>query len=230
MPDSGEHRDERGPHVRARQTVFSERDEAIFTLALKDLFPDMTFTAHHREMFGGNRPCDSIATSDSDIVWARVDRRWSPDFYLHIRRSTWVWGDGRTDPNRFAFDPPTLDSGSIGSSYIAGDEVGRRFIQTVWRIISRISTNRVQCGYPGFAEMNGLGPQTMARVHGGMFWYGHQALAWALEGGERRMLDGSARPCDDWKIPKDRWYQDLMHRAMDTEGWNAKTLENYPRQ
>jgi hypothetical protein len=70
----------------------------------------------------------------------------------------------------------------------------------------------------------------MAKVHGDMFWYGHQALAWTLEGTERRMLDGSMRPCEDWQVPQDRWYQDLVRRAMDSEGWNAKTLDDYPRR
>jgi hypothetical protein len=64
----------------------------------------------------------------------------------------------------------------------------------------------------------------MANQKGGDTWCGHQALAWCREGGDRRMLDGTIRPCDDWEIPNDRWYQDLMRRAMDTEGWNAKTL------
>jgi hypothetical protein len=69
--------------------------------------------------------------------------------------------------------------------------------------------------------------ETMAEASGGMLWYGHQALAWCREGGERRMLEGATRPRDDWEIPKDPWYQDLMRRAMDTEGWNAKTLDGW---
>lgn len=225
MPDSGGHREQRGSHKRVREVILNERDEAIFTLALKQKFPDITFTAHHHDMYGGDRPCTSIATSDSIVVWACIGRQWSPDLYLHIVRSRWTWGMTGVDSSRWAWDPPTLERGSIGSSYMPGDEVARRFIQTVWRIIARIATNRTQSGSALVRQLNDMDHLTMADPAGDdMSWCGHQALVWCREGSERRMLYGVARPRDDWEIPKDRWYQDLMRRAMDTEGWNAKTL------
>ena len=227
MPDAGGGGGERQPRKRAREIIFNERDEAIFTLALQQRFPDVTFTAEHREMFGGNRPCASIALSDSSVVLAMIDRQWSPDLYLHIRRSCWNWGWNWIDPSRWGWDPPTLDPGSIGSSYLPGDDVARRFIQTVWRIIARIATNRAQSGSALVRKLNDMDNLTMAEASGHLYWCGHQALAWCREGGERRMLHGAARPRDDWEIPKDPWYQDLMRRAMDTEGWTAKTLPGW---
>jgi hypothetical protein len=228
MPDSGPHRGDQNPRTRGRQTIFAERDEAIFTLALLDAYPDMTFTSQHREMYGGDRPCTSIALSDSFVVWARVDRGWAPDFYLHITRSYWSWGNPYRGVGRWAWDPPTLGGGGIGSSYMPGDDLSRLFIQRVWRIIERISTNRVKRGHPLGNEMMDGDRTLMADVKYGDTWCGHQALSWAREGGNRRMLEGSARPCDDWDIPRDKWYRDLVERAMQTDGWNAKTLGGTP--
>jgi hypothetical protein len=229
MPDSAHNGDDPDLRRRCRYVIFLEPDEAIFTIALKDQFPDLTFMAEHAKLFGGKRPCSSLALSDSGLVWARVVRGWAPDFYLHIVRSRWLWEDGPgRGAGRWAWDPPTPSTGSVFSSYMPGDEAARRFVQRVWRIIELIATNRVKKGHPRGNELMGGDRVLMIDVKGGDIWCGHQALAWSQAGGNRTMLDGGFRPCDDWEMPHHPRYRDLMCRAMETEAWHAKTLDHYP--
>jgi hypothetical protein len=214
---------ERRERTQSRETLFIEPDEAIFSLALTDEFPDITFTAHHPDVLGGNHPCGSIALSDSDIVYVHIGPI-TANRYLHILRSRWGWGWPWIAPERWSWDPPTLGHGVISTSHVIGDEEARLFGVRVWRILGKIATNKLKGGTPETNAYYGGDRKLMSESKGGMYWAGHQALAWCRAGGERRMLDGLIRPCDDWEVPQNAWYQDLVRRAMATEAWYARTL------
>jgi hypothetical protein len=221
--------------VRGRETILNEADETILSLALKDAFPEIRF---HSEATKGEETYRSLVSlCDGHQVLAKCpvheiaglseQPTWPvPRRYLRFVRSTWAWGRGWRAAN-WAWDPPTLEHGCMDSSYYRDDDIARKFVNRAWRILARVATNRVKGGHPVGNILEGRTMVRMADESGGMTWCGHQALAWCREGGERRMLDGNTQPCDDWEIPKDPWYQDLVRRAMDTDGWHAKTLSGW---
>lgn len=210
--------------TRARAICFVERDELIFSLALKDEFPDIQFVAKHSEAMGGGRPIVNIAVSDSDVVDVELGAGpWHPHF--RVLRSRWGWGWPWIAPERWGWDPPTLGEGLVGTSYRVGDEQTRLFGVRVWRLLGKVATNKVKGGTPATNAFYGGDRRLMSESKGGNIWCGHHALAWCQAGGSRRMLTGCFRPCDDWEVPTNAWYQNLMRRATETEGWNARTLE-----
>ena len=217
--------------VRGRETILNEADETILSLALKDAFPEIEFYNEGAE----DSDRSLISLCDDRSVYADLPSHEIPSLpeqptrpvprrYIHIARSNWIWRAGWDRNTKWAWDPPTLGEGMVDSSFYRADDIARKFVNQVWRILARIATNRTKGGHPLGNVLEGRTMLRMADEKGGLTWCGHQALAWCRQGGDRRMLNGTTQPCDDWEIPKDCWYQDLMRRAMDTEGWNAKTL------
>ena len=96
----------------------------------------------------------------------------------------------------------------IGYDRTSDDD--RAFVNKLWRLLNRLMTNRLKSAMR-------LERHTMAEAKGGVMWAGHHALQWCREG-ERRMVNGSLVPCDDWALPDDDWYQDLYRRVVDRYG------------
>jgi hypothetical protein len=222
----------------------TQMDEEVLAEALRQTFPRVIFLEEDPWWDPTDPSRDSISDIDSPVArvavpdspsWAPAIKR-SPEFprrytwvdppprALHIVRSYWEWHPGLTaeDSKRFAFDPPTLSVGQIGALWDDNDPRNAgvpAFIRQVWRIIARITTNKLKSGTPLMNElMSGSDRLLMSESKGGDYWAGHHALEWCASGGPRRMLAGGFRACDDWAPPRDPWYQDLRRRVEERYG------------
>jgi hypothetical protein len=221
----------------ARETLLTRMDEAIFSLALHDEIPDIRFV-DDVEPQGAETGCrETIADCDGYRVHvevvpsgdeARVGDTYAPLGWFAVDRSHWSWHIGAKPiigDKCWAFDPPILSSGRVWTSWDVNDPADAAkpaFQRKVWRILGRITTNRLKSGTPLSNTLEwGSDFMTMAhakRQGGLMVWAGHHALEWCAAGGPRRMLDGAFRPCDDWSPPADPWYQGLRRRAEERYG------------
>jgi len=228
---------------RGRSLVFTQKDEAILSEALRTEFPQIVFLDGQSWLAGTPRAIYGIEQSEGVTAAVPVPDgfgspedvhtlpRSGPDICVRARgralvivRSSWEWRPGRSEEEdrRFAFDPPTLGSGQVGARWDSNDRSSAdvdAFLRRVWRILGRLSTNRVKHGTPLMNQLtSGSDYRRMAEVRGGMSWAGHHALQWCAAGGSRRMLDGCFRPCDDWAPPQDPWYQALKRKVEERYG------------
>ncbi|MGH6932284.1 MAG: hypothetical protein ACREEE_07600 [Dongiaceae bacterium] len=140
---------------------------------------------------------------------------------LVYQGSFWDWdrGPGRPEVSQLAYDPPTIGHGTIYGMYYIDDPDHEKLVviaRQVFRIIARIATNRVKGGHPLGNLLMGRESATMAQVTPDETWCGHTLLEWCQDGaraGFRRMMFGNRRPCDDWEVPTNPWYQRLRRRA-----------------
>ncbi|MBE9557708.1 MAG: hypothetical protein IMF08_12690 [Proteobacteria bacterium] len=200
-------------------------DDAILSLALRDAFPTTVFYPSGRPLTAPRLElCRTIPECGSSVVTAYAPAPgWQPEFeeykdnprwyvirnpprrYLHYSRTSWFWGSW--EPAHWAFDLPTPEFGTISTNYDPNDAEQRAFVNGVWKIISKLATNRMKSGISKDRVV------LSENVGGGMIWAGHNLLKWcALKPG--RMIDGSHLPCDDWKFPETPWYRDLHARAV----------------
>jgi hypothetical protein len=212
----------------SREIAMTRMDEAIFSLALGEEFPGITFEDIEPSVRAAPILRDSIADCNSPVVRGEVPAPpRSPTGWFQINRSSWRWVFGRTvgDNARFAFDPPTLTGGWIATGWDLNDPAHRAmpaFQRKVWRIVERLTTNRLKTGTPRSNTLEwGSDIVTMAeakRQNLLLVWAGHHALEWCAAGGARRMLVGAFRPCDDWAPPQDPWYLRLRRRVEERYG------------
>ena len=185
--------------VKSRELIFSERDEIAFGRILRERYPTVRYVQEKRYWTDDIPVFNNIAECPEGLLEVFVpDENWRPlilsypnkstktEYYLHTRppqfryfRSKWLWpGIIR----KFAFDPPTLESGHVeGAFYRENDEEQRLFLVAVWRLITKIS----MC----------IGDR----------WCGYDAMREALSR-PRGMLDGCIRPPEDWVFPEDNPY------------------------
>lgn len=227
-----------------RLVIMTRKDDAIFSEALRARFPSVVFLEGGAWFDPAPPVRASIADCLSGEALAEVPygQDWQPSTEpypgapgryrlgsssgrsLRFVLSRWVWRGGYTpaDNDRFAFDFPTL---GLGWLYVQGsiedlrDETAPVFHQAVWRIIKRISTNRLKTGSALTNELTfGSDRMLTSEVAEHPYWAGHHALEWCAAGGPRRMLDGGYRPCDDWAPPQNRWYQALRRKVEERYG------------
>lgn len=219
---------------KSRDLLFTAKDEAILSAALREAFPAVTFVEEVTQAPSQLEWIPDVVGRTILQILVPDDKLWTPEFrhvsqgwyeicnmparHLRFHRSTWIWNDGWPD-TKWAWDPPTLEAGSITGSYRVGDPREReitRFLREVWSILARISTNRLKGGDPRGNELMGGDRLMMAEATPGLYWTGHHALEWCRNGanlGQRRMLMGCRRPCDDWDPPIDPWYRGLVARV-----------------
>ena len=179
-----------------------EADEIAFVRILRETFPEVRFSEDNRYTTPDIPVERWIPEGAHDAsVFVPDQENWSPlvlshptlkgEFYLHLPRrhftfdrSQWTWMMG---DHKWAFDSPTIDPGSIHGAYRReGGEDERVFLNTVWRLLGKITVNL------------------------GSFWAGYSALRWAAKK-PRRMISGCARPPEDWSFPEDcPYYRDEL--------------------
>lgn len=188
--------------TKERFFILDERDEIAFTRILRETFPNIRFADQRRlytpeiEIHNWLSECntdyvDAFVPEQGDCIPLILPSPLKGEFYLdlpqrHFRiyRSSWTWS---TYDRKWAFDDPTLEDGSISGSYYreTGNDV-RLFLNTVWRLLTKITVNV------------------------GSSWCGFSALNWAAQK-PRRMLRGAIRPPEDWSFPEDcPYYQDEL--------------------
>ncbi|HET8761860.1 MAG TPA: hypothetical protein VFM12_00490 [Gemmatimonadales bacterium] len=219
---------------RAREFVFTRKDDAIFEAALREKFPDiLIFLRAPGYVLTFERVQDLYADNRRGERWLilpREGRNWGPlvevvsdpsspkvqaclrnlpGRWLAYSRSSWQLVEGGLLNRRTAFDWPYLGIGALRGQVWDLDpdlENVKSFYRTVLRIVSRIATNQVKHGSRLMNEAYGSDYRSMADLKGGQSWMGHCALEWSRAGGDRKMLGGFYRPADDWEAPRDPWY------------------------
>jgi hypothetical protein len=220
-----------------RRFVFTGVDELMFALAIRGIFPSVVFLDGQR-MVG---PDDVHTewpgiTSDSVVIVNPATMPWRPRFEPGAARLTWMeicnlpaqstvffrsrwdWGMSgwQPRPHQLGFELPTLLEGDIGRRYDPDDSSSEQFIlymRQIFRIVSRLGTNRFKIGTPRSNEIeHGTDALRTRDAKRHNLWLGHHALEWCRRN-PRRMLDGCYRPCDDWEPPNSEWYQSLRRQV-----------------
>jgi hypothetical protein len=225
-----------------RRVVFTKCDELVFALAIKDSFPSAVFLDGHRMKTPDDIHADWIEIGSGSIfIVAPEGDAWRPMFgsnaeYLswteienlpsrsvQFFSSTWDWGMKGWQPraHQLAFEVPTLMEGDIGRKYdpdAPDTAVFLTFTRQLFRIVSRIGTNRFKAGSTRSNEVeHGTDELRMRDAKRRNLWLGHHALEWCRQS-PRRMLDGAYRPCDDWGPPHNEWYRSLRRRVEEEYG------------
>jgi hypothetical protein len=222
--------------------IFTPVDELIFSLAIRDIIPSAVFLSGHRLRGHDDVQTDWTKISSMSIVIAVPETAgWRPQFesnaaYLdwttiknlpsraaHFLRSEWDWDTTGRQPkaHQLAYEPPTLFEGSVGAKFDPDHPLAPEltaFMKQLFRIISRIGTNRFKTGTPRSNEIErGTDVLRMRDAKRRNLWLGHHALEWCQKS-PRRMLGGAYRPCDDWRLPRTDWYRLLRRRVEQTYG------------
>ena len=191
-------------------------DEAAFTRVLKAAFPDIRFIDGQRWWKPGIPWIDSIDQRKDTLVYGFLPEgdelpkkeKWFRNSYtialprrnFQFDRSVWDW----TRPNNanWAWDPPTLTTGRITSTYRRDDAEDKYFINRLFRLLRKVTVN-------AFLIENPHRGIVLGEKRDSDFWAGHDALRWCGEA-PARMLGGFGRPHPDWSFPEDNpYYQSL---------------------
>jgi hypothetical protein len=206
---------------RSRRIVFDSFDEAMFLLAMWETYPRM-FVLHGShdllqpsDFVGPTGLADLIAPNSFAWRLHFPDEGWRPVilpepqgrynfianaprhslYYVRDHRS---WG---TMIVRAPYDTPKL------SIHIDIDrELDRSFVNTVWRIVSRVATNRVKFGTPVVELAYSAG-------RGGSIWCGHHVYAWWCQKVYHQVTDEQIRPIE-WKVPDTPWHRGMRARVI----------------
>jgi len=201
-----------------RFLVFSPTDEAIFSEALHERYRAVEFVRRSSdEDLPGSLPQGSlldVSGSYIEIIVTSDDQRSGQGYRQRFiyNRSVWDWACLPA----MAYDPPTLNAGEIYASYEPESPDYRdrlRIISQIWKLIERLATNRYKSGHPLGNELSGGDFLLMKNAPAGIAWLGHGALEWCQKN-PRRMLNGSWRACDDWRVPQNDWYRAMHRRAL----------------
>ena len=224
-------KNERHKTTRWRQLVMDHFDEAMLTFALREAFPRMRIVTdiHHlRRAELDERP--HIAQPRQGQNWAPLlyllfpEESWNPVIlpdlpgghfsYLsnaprhHVvyRRGNWDWGATFGEEPKWSFSLPTPRCGDFIIDYDRQDERDRIFVRDVWRVMGRLTTNRLK------RELPHLGVVHEAEVRSGI-WVGHHVLEWCQQLYDR-MIDGWFRPVDGWRAPDTTWHREMRARVV----------------
>ena len=223
----------RRTRFKRRWIVFSTKDEAIFSEALRECYPRVEFFRR----FPGDDSQHALPQASlpdvsgryADVILASSENQQSGRRYCQkfaYNRSIWDWA---CLPG-MSYDAPTLNAGEICTSYEPESPDHKellRIIGQMWKIIERLATNRYKSGHPLGNELSGGDFLLMNDAKAGNAWLGHGALEWCREN-PRRMLNGCWRPCDDWHVPQDDWYQTMCRKAVEKCGDDLGTQPASP--
>lgn len=187
--------------TKGRDVVFDECDEIAFVRILREKYPNIKFTDTKRHYDQNITAHDWPCECNGSRVKAFVPDfdNWKPlilplgskgEHYLHTPRRNFtfkrsMWYDWSRWEKKWAFDSPFIEGGEISGAYKKGDEETRLFLNTVWRLSTKITVN--------------LGS-----------WCGYSAIEWAA-GGARRKMSGIYPAPEDWKFPEDcPYYRDEL--------------------
>ena len=188
--------------TKGRSIAFDERDEIAFVRILREKYPNVKFTDHRRH-FDQNItvhdwPC--LCNDYTVSVFVPDTDNWKPlilpakglkeEFYLHLPRRHFTferprWGDLSGTGNNWAFESPFVSAGEIRGSHFHGDDEQRLFLNTVWRLVTKVTKN--------------LG-----------IWCGYSAIEYASKA-PRRLIDGVFPAPEGWQFPEDcPYYRDEL--------------------
>jgi hypothetical protein len=202
---------------RRRSLIFSDEDVAAFVEALRTKYPRIRFVMQEywRVQDRGTTalptvlaiPYRETLTSPGNFketlrrAWLEAEgwqARWSAPNrrgYRFIENEprlsfTWMapcmrWGSWFDEKGR-----SKLDLGEITAQYVEGDKEHIGFINSVWRIIAGLSTNKTPWCYHELATGRILGPFVASEI-----WIGHEALKWVRQDA-RHCFFHRHRPCD----------------------------------
>ena len=209
--------------TRGKNVALTRIDEAAYSIVLKEAFPGIVFLGN-RIMYGFSddramtaewlkaHSFESIHEVEDDPVHAVVPScRWrplplvidgrtilpsGPLLSFDYSRGRWNW---RTYHGaKLAYDPPTLEFGNIGTSFLTDEPQRKAFYDKALRLIKRVATNRIRAELPHIGHVYGEGRAS--------YWVGHDAFRWCSES-PTRMIAGIARPTLDWAFPEKPWYR-----------------------
>lgn len=218
--DWGDHRPQRH---KKRYVLFSPKDEAMFSEALRQAFPTVKYVIRS----GGVAPPSCLDAFDSlmdvtapwlyIVVPSSLDWQPIPGFDSEGR---WIEFKNIPRHSHLTYYRPQWYEGEIFGSYEPWNPEHEAFlnlVRTVWRIIERLATNRYKHGHPLGNKLMGREVQLMKDAWVGRIWLGHCALEWC-NADPSRMLAGAYRACDDWQVPQTRWYQALRAQVDERFG------------
>lgn len=197
------------PHFKSRLIAMNEADAEAFSVSLREAFPDIRFLRHdYWKRFEDGRTIflrppglvvpyySSLASPDDDffLVW-REPAGWRPDWQGPNKDG--IYAIANEPRLQFVFDrcwlPQHLDSrsipnGRIWARYEPGDKEHIRFLNQVWRLSQKLTTNILKI----------IDPQTGAVINPrcrDAIWAGFNALQWCRED-PSRVIDENRRPVD----------------------------------
>ena len=215
-----------------RYCVMDDVDDAMFSFALRDAFPNVLFI-HEGDMLKTPdlKPAATIPECNRTLVDIWFPREgWQPIFfphprypdrfdvinpphlYLHYERTTWDSG-GYASDRKWAFSLPTPERGRISSGRWVWDEEQRAFRSQIVKILGRLSNNRLKwlLDRDQFVSTKDAKRKNL--------WDGYHTLAWCAEDSTRAIL-GHWRPCDDWAHRETEWYAAMKKRVIERFGDN----------
>jgi len=211
-------------------TLMDAFDDAMFSMALQDAFPQVIFMA---EYVGVSSPDDplpqSIPECGGEIVCVYFPEheltpeftplpyrkgRWKikspPSFELRYIRSNWFWG--QAGGGRWAFSPPTLNETQMSIRHDKSDKEQRQTVNKIWKTLRTVTTNKLKTGRRKDEFVSASGSFGSAGPRAGF-----HAIDWCRQAPDR-MLDGLYMPCDDWEWPDDPYVQELRQRVIERFG------------
>jgi hypothetical protein len=199
---------------RRRQLCFVGADERAMAAALREKFPDLRF-AHFdpydwfrrqgRELAGPSElDYPFIEDPSSSEEWrftvARFPSGWVPEWsgpnllgsysIANEPRLSFVYEKSRWRKDGHGFESPR--DGRVWAYYRADDAEHKAFLSAVWRVLTKIASNKFDWYDPQTLHFGGHVQKD------GFIWIGHHAAAWC-RGHHDRWLEGNLRPPGDWE-------------------------------
>lgn len=206
---------------RSRRVVFDSFDDAMFMLAMWETFPRMWVLD---DRYGVRQPSDLIGPSGL----AHLMSQNSPIWDLHFPEEGWRPIILPEPQGRYNFVANTprhrlyyqRDIGSWGPMVVRApydasklnihidpdSEFDRAFVNTAWRIVNRMATNRVKFGMPVVELAYSAG-------HRGNIWCGHHVYEWWCRKVYHQVTDEQIRPIE-WKVPDTPWHRGMRQRVV----------------
>lgn len=193
-----------------RNVVLTEIDERAFDRVLREAFPSLiVFVCRDVEgemrwqfgpdlsSFGPGERCGFLPLDGWKVSDCLDDdgRKLAPlpDAYFAYYSSSlhpWPHGVGK-------FPSADRSPGGIYATYDPLDTVHVRFVRKVWRLMHKVTTNKVK-------RVDRDNGELVYHSATGC-WCGFDALRWCLED-PTRVLDQSCQPTDDWEMPDSPYY------------------------
>ena len=201
-------------------------DDAMFSFALKDHFPNVLFLSKIRLLeTPAIQSCETIPECDQTVVNIWFPRNgWEPlffphpdypdrfnvinppDLFLSYHRTSWFHGDSRGE-GRWAFSLPMPEHGNLSSGRWEWNSDQKKFRSTVIKLLGRLSNNRLKDWF----QRDDFVPRSEAKRRN--IWVGQNVMTWCSEE-PRRAIDSLYRPPDDWQHKESPWQRDLKNRVI----------------
>jgi len=185
--------------TKGRTIAFDERDEIAFVRILREKYPTVKFTdtKYHYDQNIEAHDWPSLCNDNRVSVFVPYTENWKPlilpsksggRYHLHLPRLHFYydrpqWYDWSRSEKNWAFESPFINAGEIHGSYRHGDDEKRLFLNSVWRMVTKITKN--------------LGT-----------WCGYSAIDYVSKA-PRRLISGIYPAPDGWQFPTNcPYYQD----------------------